>query len=644
MFWYWDTIVVTVNKKRQLLVGLEDRRSLSNSKASQIVSELTRLAAGEPHRFRIYTVASAGMKDGSITLPLIYKNQFEIYIGQRLRFYVREPIFAMKEIKALWLGYQQRRLNQQYYKEENVQDMTRNENDGANNVQSSSSSIFQPSACFIIPTLDRGNKFFQGQKSGYESSTASLALSNVPCITGFFSNGVVGSIMDFATVTSSKSDGNQQPTSRTGIQGSASGYFLFGSWSGRPVYNAVADAAAKATAIANKNTIHDDIDNEDERESNDTSQQRSVSTTAVAAPRYENGELVIKRREVNSGRALTVSTIEWSVAEKTARPSSTLEGFMWSKETEVDRLRERFPMAMLMSQCRASMNDPTSYKPRDWIGPIKQTIQTNKNEFVIIPECKKIDPSMSGSIRRRYDIPKLISDFVVAGVPALSVNCDSILFGGTVDHITAARKESNRAAIEALTLSSSSTSSSPLLEDGILVPPILASDLILYPYQLYKLQLAGADAINIIVGALEAKDIVYLTKIAASLQLQVLATVTSEVQVDTIVSSLPKLNLQGIIVSNRQLEDYSFDMSGEQALRILRSPAMKDLREKHGENNMIVLVEGRVGIIERKKSILSYIKELKEAGAMGAIVGGGLAPASTSLEMQQLMNSLRLST
>jgi hypothetical protein len=50
------------------------------------------------------------MKDGSVILPLI--SNVQVYKGQRLRFFVREPDFAMEEINALWLGYQQRIFNQ----------------------------------------------------------------------------------------------------------------------------------------------------------------------------------------------------------------------------------------------------------------------------------------------------------------------------------------------------------------------------------------------------------------------------------------------------------------------------------------------------------------------------------------------------
>jgi hypothetical protein len=83
-----------------------------------------------------------------------------------------------------------------------------------------------------------------------------------------------------------------------------------------------------------------------------------------------------------------------------------------------------------------------------------------------------------------------------------------------------------------------------------------------------------------------------------------------------------------------QLEDFSFDMTGQQALNILQSAVMKDFREKFG-NEIPVLVEGRIGIIKSKdadgaESALGYVSQLKEAGATGAIVGGGLVPDSTT--------------
>lgn len=544
--------------RRQLLVGLEQGGSVGRS-----ASELERLAKGEGHRFTVYQVASAGMKDGSVHLPL---GSVNVVPGTRLRFFVRDSNFAMREIEALWTGYMQRQLNDQFNEKQ----------------------AFTAGMCLILPTMDRGSKFFQG-KTSFETTTAAKYLQTTQCISGFYSNGVIGKI-----------DNSVEASATTGLQGSASGYFLIGSKSGRSVYS------AKAAAEADRKEA-ETLESSDASETKRDSSTMSVAEYNVSAPRSADGELIIKRREVHSGRAMTVSTVEWSVAEKIAKPSSALEGFMWEKETEVDRFRERVPLANLVSQCRLSTVDPTSPKPRDWIGSLKQS----GHEFVIVPECKRSDPA-TGTEWERYNVEELARAFTIAKAPALCIYSDPVLFGGLMEHVTSAREASSEAAVADMT------------EDGTIVPPILASDLILYPYQLYRMRLAGADAVNLMVGALDERDLSYLVKIAASLQLQSLATVTSEVQLQRL-EVVPKGNLHGVIISNRQMADFSIDMSGEQALKLLRCEPLSRLKEKHGEN-LVILVEGRVGMIRHKLGgTAKYVYDLKDAGATGAILAGRIA-------------------
>jgi indole-3-glycerol phosphate synthase len=564
--------------RRQLLIGLDQGGPLT-------ASELVRLAEGKGHRFRVLAVATAGMKDGSVTLPL---GSVVITPGTRMRFFVREPGFAKQELEALWLGYKKRQFKLQLDQTE---------------------TSWTPTACFIFPTLDRGQKFFMG-KSGFESSAAARMLPGTPCIQGFFGNGVIG-----------RWDGNTGPV---GVQGSASGYFLFGSKSGRRLFNPADVALQRIEADEERKAKV--LQAEIQAAEDEKRQQRAkgIAAAVVKAPRNPNGELLLKRREVHSGRALTVSTVEWSVVENMATPTSTLEGYMWDKETEVDRFRERVPLANLVSQCRLSSTDPRAPKPRDFVGPIRQAAAAG--DFVIVPELKRLEPAI-GSLRRNYDLPKLAREFTLAGAPALSVNCDGVLFGGSLEDITKARQASSSAAVEQSSA-----------EDGVIVPPILSSDLLLYPYQLYKLRLAGTDAVNMLVGALADKDLVYLSKIAASLQIQMLATVTSEVQLRAI-ANLPAGSVQAIIVSNRDLEDFGFDMTGQQALNLLKSEA---LQETLGKHDVPVLVEGRVGLIEGSDgSTASYLKDLKDAGATGAIVGGGLiAEGKSSTEVMKSLQQV----
>jgi len=573
--------------RKYILVGLERPGA-----AGSTPSELGRLAEGKGHGYAVHQVASASMKDGSVTLSL---GSVDIKQGTRMRFYVRESDFAKKEVGALWTGYNKR-----------SRESASTEQDGKSVSESS------PTGCFIFPTLDRGSKFFAG-KSGFESSAVSEFLPSVPCVSGFFGNGVIGSM-----------NGNQELSTareQATMNGSATGYFLVRSKSNRPIYSPPTANAYEPDIVAERK---EDDDSESTKELE--VEMQSLDLEGKMAPRDERGELILRRREVNSGRAMTVSTVEWSVAENMATPTSSLEGFMWDKETEVDRFRERVPLANLLSQCKLSAADPSKPKPRDWIGPVKEAAA--KNGFVILPDCKRTEPG-SGSLRKRYDVSKIVKDFTSKGASAISVNCDPVLFGGSLEDLTKAREASSKVAMESSTL-----------EDRVAAPPILASDLLLYPYQLYKMRLAGADAVNLIVGALAPKDLVYLTKIASSLQMQSMLTVTSVAQVENL-KVLSEGSISGLIVSNRELEDFSFDMTGNQALSILRSEEMKTFKEKHGDD-IPILVEGRVGIIQSnddqgEENFKAYIEQLKLAGATGAVIGGGLLSGEFDLSFTDLV-------
>ena len=300
---------------------------------------------------------------------------------------------------------------------------------------------------------------------------------------------------------------------------------------------------------------------------------------------------------------------------------------MWDKETEVDRLRERVPLSNLVSQCKLYDLDPSKPKPRDWISAFKRA--SEEKDFVIIPELKVREPK-SGSLRKRYDIAKLTKQIVAAESPVVSINCDGVLFGGSMEDVMTVREKISTYMLE-----------SANAEDGVVPTPILASDLILYPYQLYKLRLAGTDAVNIVTGALTSKDLLYLTKIASTLRLQVVASVTSEVQIQ----SLNKLSggIHALVISNRNLETYGFDESGAQALSLLKCNAIEEFKRKF--TDVPIIVEGRVGITEfddgsGNVSVKAYIKALKDAGAQGAIIGSGLASESKE-EVIEVMRSLQ---
>jgi hypothetical protein len=85
-------------------------------------------------------------------------------------------------------------------------------------------------------------------------------------------------------------------------------------------------------------------------------------------------------------------------------------------------------------------------------------------------------------------------------------------------------------------------------------------------------------------------------------------------------------------------------MTGQQALLLLSSDALAKVRQKHG-GDLPVLVEGRVGVIERvdndgNSSTTQYLRDLRDSGATGVIIGGGLAEGSDYATIRQVAATL----
>jgi indole-3-glycerol phosphate synthase len=96
----------------------------------------------------------------------------------------------------------------------------------------------------------------------------------------------------------------------------------------------------------------------------------------------------------------------------------------------------------------------------------------------VIAECKRRSPSR-GILRRNYHPPEHARAYEAAGAAAISVLTEPTFFDGSLDHLTAVR--------QAVTV------------------PILRKDFIVSAYQIVEAAVAGADAVLLIVGALEQR-------------------------------------------------------------------------------------------------------------------------------------------
>lgn len=195
----------------------------------------------------------------------------------------------------------------------------------------------------------------------------------------------------------------------------------------------------------------------------------------------------------------------------------------------------------------------------------------------VIAEFKRRSPS-AGEIRSGATPAETASAYEEGGAAALSVLTDGPHFGGSLDDLRAAR------AACAL--------------------PVLQKDFIVGRYQVYEAAAAGADAILLIVAALEQDELARLHDEARGLDLDCVVEVHSEEELESALS----IDAEVIGVNNRNLADFSVDVQTTFEL-ITDVPAGKT-------------VVSESGIAERET-----LEELERVGVDAVLIGEALMRA-----------------
>jgi indole-3-glycerol phosphate synthase len=184
----------------------------------------------------------------------------------------------------------------------------------------------------------------------------------------------------------------------------------------------------------------------------------------------------------------------------------------------------------------------------------------------VIAEHKRRSPS-AGEIRAGSTVTDVTQAYERGGATALSVLTEGPHFGGTLADLEEAR------AATAL--------------------PILRKDFMVDPYQLYESAVAGADAILLIVAALEPAVLHELHREARALDLDVLVEVHDAEELDT---ALEVVDADVIGINNRDLTDFSVDV--ERTYELLSDvPAGKTVVSESGFHTRAQLEElERVGV------------------------------------------------
>jgi indole-3-glycerol phosphate synthase len=159
----------------------------------------------------------------------------------------------------------------------------------------------------------------------------------------------------------------------------------------------------------------------------------------------------------------------------------------------------------------------------------------------IIAECKRRSPSR-GILRRSYDPAAHALSYARAGAAAISVLTEPTFFDGAVDHLVRVR-----AAVEL---------------------PLLQKDFLVSDYQLIEAAVCGADAVLLIVGALDDPTLRRLLQRAQSLGLAALVEahdgqeLARAVAAGATIIGVNSRNLRTLSVDPAVLEELSALMPG----------------------------------------------------------------------------------
>jgi indole-3-glycerol phosphate synthase len=195
----------------------------------------------------------------------------------------------------------------------------------------------------------------------------------------------------------------------------------------------------------------------------------------------------------------------------------------------------------------------------------------------LIAEYKRRSPS-AGLLREGDAVADVVAAYERAGAAALSILTEHHHFSGSIEDVREARAASSL--------------------------PILRKDFVVDPYQVYESATVGADAMLLIVAALEQDELERLYTEALALDLDVLVEVHSEGELDRAL----EIDADVIGINNRNLADLNLDL--ETTLELLAHvPA------------------GKTVVSESGYSTREQLEELDEVGVDAVLVGETLLRA-----------------
>jgi indole-3-glycerol phosphate synthase len=245
---------------------------------------------------------------------------------------------------------------------------------------------------------------------------------------------------------------------------------------------------------------------------------------------------------------------------------SVLDRIVEDTRGEVGRRREAVPLAHL----EAAIADRPERRP------FSEAL--TRPGVSLIAEHKRRSPS-AGEIRAGSTVADIVRAYERGGAAALSVLTEPFHFGGGLEDLREARAATQL--------------------------PVLRKDFIVDHYQLYESAAAGADAILLIVAALEPQDLDALLVEARALDLDALVEVHDERELDVAL----EVDADVLGINNRNLSDFSVDIDRTYEL-LSDVPA------------------GKTVVSESGFSTREQLDELERVGVDGVLIGETLMRAA----------------
>jgi indole-3-glycerol phosphate synthase len=196
----------------------------------------------------------------------------------------------------------------------------------------------------------------------------------------------------------------------------------------------------------------------------------------------------------------------------------------------------------------------------------------------LIAEFKRRSPSAGQIAAQSTDVAEQVRAYERGGAAALSVLTDEPHFGGSLEDLRAARAACGM--------------------------PIIRKDFIVDPYQLYEAAVNGADAVLLIVRALEDAELRSLYEEARSIDLDCLVEVHDGAELERALEA----DAEVIGINNRNLDHGTVEVATTYEL-------MPDVPA------------GKTVVAESGISVRAELEELERGGVDAVLIGGALMAA-----------------